>query len=142
MSHEKGIEAKEGAVPFVLNHCPAIPLFFNFENSVIEKISDKISRQYVIGAQTMLVKWVYKKGAVIPLHFHPHEQITWITEGVAEVKSQGKTFTVKAGEVIIFPAFVPHEFFIPEDTVNIDIFTPVREDWFARSEYYLKAGHK
>jgi hypothetical protein len=31
----------------------------------------------------MLVKWMYKKGAMIPLHFHPHEQITWITEGIA-----------------------------------------------------------
>lgn len=142
MSSQRSEDSKEGTVPLILHHCPASPLFFDFEKSVVEKISDKISRQYVIGSQGMLVKWMYKKGAEIPLHFHPHEQITWITEGVAEVKSQGKTFIVKAGGVIIFPPFVPHEFFIPEDTVNIDIFAPVREDWFAKSEYYLKAGHK
>lgn len=142
MTCENSENPSNGTVPLVFNHCPALPLFYDFENSPIEKISDKISRQYVIGAQGMLVKWMYKKGARIPLHFHPHEQITWITEGVAEVKSQGKSFSIQAGQILIFPAFVPHELFIPVDTINIDIFSPVREDWFAKSEYYLKSGHK
>lgn len=141
MGEQESKNTNDGTIPLILNHCPATPLFYDFENSPVEKISDKISRQYVFGAQGMLVKWMYKKGALIPLHFHPHEQITWITEGIVEVKSQGKSFTVKAGGVIIFPAFVPHELLVPEDTINIDIFTPVREDWLAKSEYYLKAGH-
>ena len=78
-----------------------------------------------------------KKGAVIPLHFHPNEQVTWITEGAAQVQSQGKTFVIKAGEVMIFPAYVPHEFVMLEDTIDIDFFAPVREDWLANSADYL-----
>jgi len=127
-----------GIIPMIFNHYSALPQLYDFENAVEEKISDKITRQYVMGAQTMLVKWTFKKGAVIPLHFHPNEQITWITEGSAEVKSQGKTFIVKAGAVIIFPAYVPHEFMILEDTIDIDFFSPVRSDWLTNSADYLK----
>lgn len=117
-------------IPFHVRHYKALPLYSNFEKAPIEKISDKISRQSVMGAQTMLVKWIFKKGAVIPMHYHPNEQITWITEGKARVKSQGKTFVLKKGDVMIFPAFVPHEFIMLEDTIDIDFFTPVRTDWF------------
>lgn len=130
--------SKDGIVPVIFDHYTTLPHLYNFENSAEEVLSDKITRQFVMGGQTMLVKWTFKKGAVVPLHFHPNEQITWITEGVAEVKSQGKTFTVKAGDVIIFPPFVPHEFVILEDTIDIDIFSPVRIDWLTGSADYLK----
>jgi len=128
----------DGIVPIIHNHYTALPQLYDFENAPVEQLSDMISRQYVFGAQTMIVKWTFKKGAVIPLHFHPNEQVTWITEGLAQVKSQGKTFMVKAGAVIIFPAYVPHEFVILEDTIDIDFFTPVRGDWLSNTADYLK----
>ena len=136
------MENNKGIVPIIFNHYGALPNLYDFENAITEKISDKISRQYVMGAQTMLVKWTFKKGAVIPLHFHAHEQITWITEGAAEVQSQGKTFIVKAGSVIIFPAYVPHQFVMLEDTIDIDFFSPVRGDWLTESATYLKQPQK
>ena len=39
-----------------------------------ENICDKIVRQYIMGSNSMLVKWTLLKGAVIPLHFHSNEQ--------------------------------------------------------------------
>jgi quercetin dioxygenase-like cupin family protein len=128
----------DGKIPAIFDHYTAVPQFYDFDNSPVEVLSDKISRQYVMGGQTMLVKWTFKKGAVVPLHFHPNEQVTWITEGAAQVKSQGKTFIVKAGDVIIFPPFAPHEFVMLEDTIDIDFFTPVRMDWITGSADYLK----
>ena len=118
-------------IPIISHHCTLMPQFLdNFENSVVEKLSDTISRQFVIGTQSMLVKWIFKKGAVVPLHFHPNEQITWITSGLAEVKSQGKTFLLKEGSLMVFPPYVPHEFLMLEDTIDFDFFSPVRDDWF------------
>lgn len=128
----------KGIIDQIFNHYTAMPHFFNFEKSVKEKISEKIARQFVMGGESMLVKWILKKGAVIPLHFHENEQITWITEGKAEVHSQGRKFIVKAGEVIVFPPLVPHEFLALEDTIDIDIFAPVRMDWLTNKAEYLK----
>ncbi len=127
-----------GIIPEISNHYAAMPHCFDFDQSPKEKMSEKIARQFVMGGESMLVKWILKKGAVIPLHFHENEQITWITEGKVEVHSQGKKFIIKAGEVIVFPPLVPHEFLALEDTIDIDIFAPVRMDWLTKKAEYLK----
>lgn len=126
-----------GIIPNISDHYHALPICYNFEGMPEEKLSDLVSRQYIYAAQSMLVKWTLKKGAAIPLHHHANEQITWITEGAVLVKSQGKEFTVKAGEVIVFPPHVPHSFVALEDTIDIDVFAPVREDWINNLANYL-----
>lgn len=127
-----------GTFPHIFDHYKALPLFYRFEKMPIEKLTDKVSRQYIYSGQSMIVKWIFKKGAEIPLHHHVNEQITWITKGKVVVLSQGKKFTVKAGEVIIFPPHVPHAFFVLADTIDIDFFTPVREDWINQTTGYLQ----
>ena len=127
-----------GVIPHIFDHYKAMPIFYDFDNMPIEKLTDKISRQYIYSGQSMLVKWILKKGAEVPLHHHVNEQITWITQGSVRIYSQGKEFVVKAGEVIVFPPHVPHEFLALEDTIDIDFFTPVREDWINQSASYLQ----
>lgn len=121
----------------ISKHYSALPNLYNFDAANKEQLGDKITRQYVMGAQSMLVKWTLLKGAVIPLHFHPNEQVTWITQGSVSVLSQGKRFILKAGDVLIIPAYVPHEFLALEDTIDIDFFTPVREDWVNNTASYI-----
>jgi mannose-6-phosphate isomerase-like protein (cupin superfamily) len=70
---------------------------------------------------------------------HMNEQITWITEGVAEVYSQGQKFIMKAGDIMVIPPNVPHEFIFTEDTIDIDIFAPGRQDWLDGTATYLKS---
>ncbi|HEV2613578.1 MAG TPA: cupin domain-containing protein [Gammaproteobacteria bacterium] len=127
-----------GVIPHIFDHYKAMPIVYDFDNMPIEKLSDKVSRQYIYSGQSMLVKWILKKGAEVPLHHHVNEQISWITQGSVRIYSQGKEFIVKAGGVIVFPPHVPHEFLALEDTINIDFFTPVREDWINQSADYLK----
>jgi reactive intermediate/imine deaminase len=113
------------------------PTQYNFDKVPKEKLSDTVSRQYLMGKQSMLVKWEFKKGAVIPMHTHPNEQITWITKGAVKVLSQGKEFILKEGDILVFPPNVPHEFHALEDTTDIDFFTPIREDWLNNSAKYI-----
>jgi len=122
----------------ISKHYNAMPNFYVLDAVSKEKLSDKITRQYVMGSQSMLVKWTLKSGAVISLHFHPNEQITWITKGSVKVLSQGKQFIVKAGEILIIPPYVPHEFYALEDTIDIDFFSPVREDWLNNTANYIQ----
>ena len=122
----------------ISKHYSAMPNLYMLDGVSKEKLSDKITRQYVMGSQSMLVKWTLRKGAVISLHFHPSEQITWITKGSVKVLSQGRQFIVKAGEILIIPPYVPHEFYALEDTIDIDFFSPVREDWLNNTANYIQ----
>lgn len=128
----------QGFIPNITDHYFSNPTFYRFESMPMEKMSDLISRQYIYASQSMLVKWYFKKGAEVPLHHHVNEQITWITKGSVKVFSQGREYIVKAGEVIVFPANVPHHFFALEDTIDIDFFTPARQDWIDEKAAYLK----
>jgi quercetin dioxygenase-like cupin family protein len=122
----------------ITKHYSAQPSLYQFDTISKEKLSDKITRQYIMGSQSMLVKWTLDKGAIIPLHFHPSEQITWITKGSVKVLSQGKEFIVKSGDVLVIPPNVPHEFLALEDTIDIDFFTPAREDWLNNTASYIR----
>lgn len=133
-----GEDAMRNNANEISKHYSALPNLYQLDDSSKEQVSDKITRQYVMGSQSMLVKWTLKKGATIPLHFHPNEQITWITKGSVRVMSQGKEFIVKAGGVLIIPPNVPHEFLALEDTTDIDFFNPVREDWLNNTATYIQ----
>lgn len=122
----------------ISKHYSAQPSLYQLDSISKEKLSDKITRQYLMGSQSMLVKWTLKKGAVIPMHFHPNEQITWITNGSVKVFSQGKEFILKPGDVLVIPPNVPHEFIALEDTIDIDFFTPTREDWLNNTASYIQ----
>ncbi len=50
----------------------------------------------------------------------------------------GQEVTVRAGEVLCIPPNVPHEAHALEDTVDLDIFNPPRQDWLDRDDAYLR----
>jgi len=79
-----------------------------------------------------------KKGCVVPLHSHHNEQVTYILEGALKFVLKDREITVRAGEVLCIPPNVPHEAIAMEDTVDLDIFTPPREDWIAKTDAYLR----
>ena len=116
-----------------------MPNLYELNAQPVEAMSPLISRQYLHGAHSTFVKWRMKKGAVVPLHHHSNEQITWITEGACEVYSQGKKYLLGPGSLMIIPPNVPHEFHFTEDTIDIDIFSPQRQDWIdGTAAYYAK----
>lgn len=132
------IFAEEGVIPNISDHYQAMPVVYHFDKMVPEKVAEGITRQYIYGSQSQIVKWVFQKNAVVALHHHVNEQITWITQGSVKVFSQGKEFIVKAGEVIVIPPNVPHKFIALEDnTIDIDIFAPARQDWIDSKADYL-----
>src|ERR1700730_15078019 len=105
----------------------------------IEQVSPLIQRQYLHGSQSTFTKRMMTKGAVVPLHHHANEQITWITQGEAEVYSQGKKYVMHAGDIMIIPPNVPHEFWFTQDTIDIDSFSPQRQDWMdGTADYFSK----
>ncbi|MGY4533204.1 quercetin dioxygenase-like cupin family protein [Pseudomonas sp. TE3786] len=125
-----------GKLPLISPYRTTLPDLYDFDKAPVEKTLPGVTRQLIHGAQGSLTRWVFAKDAVVPLHHQPHEQFTWIIKGSVEVISQGKRYVVSAGQVIIFPPNVPHQFrALEEGTVNVDFFTPARQDWIDGASY-------
>ncbi len=105
-----------------------------------EQMNPLTTRQYVVGSNTMLARIVLKKGAVVPLHHHFHEQISQVVEGALEFRMDGKPVIVRAGEILCIPPHVPHEVVALEDSVALDIFNPPRQDWIDGDDAYLRGA--
>lgn len=78
----------------------------------------------------MLVKVEFQAGGVGTLHQHPHSQITHIESGVFEVEINGEKKILSAGDGFYIPPNVLHGAVCMEAGVLIDVFSPMREDFF------------
>ena len=114
--------------------------FQTWDSVPLEAMSDLISRKIVTGEKAMVAHVYLKKGAVVPEHHHESEQITWIMEGALKFELEGREVIVRAGETLTIPSNVPHRAVALEDTLDIDIFSPIRHDWLAKDDSYLRRG--
>jgi quercetin dioxygenase-like cupin family protein len=128
----------KGVIEHLETRLTAVPFLFNLDRQPVEQMGPLLKRQYFHGSQSTFVRWVAKKRAEVPVHKHPNEQVSWILSGEAKVYSGGKEYTMKAGDIMVFPVNIPHSFTFTEDTVAVDIFTPVRQDWVDGTANYFK----
>ena len=105
-----------------------------------EVLSPMIARKIISGERAMVAQVFIAKGGVVPLHHHESEQITYILEGALEFELEGRRVVVHAGEVLHIPSNVPHAAVALEDTLDLDIFSPIREDWLKKDDEYLRRG--
>ncbi|MEJ2283606.1 MAG: cupin domain-containing protein [Desulfobacterales bacterium] len=106
-----------------------------------EKLNDRIDRRMITGEKVMLTHVYLKKGAVVPMHAHANEQITYILEGKIRfwIESEdADPITLGPGEVLTLPSNLPHSAEALEDTLDVDIFAPPREDWLNKDDDYLR----
>ena len=103
-----------------------------------EVLSPTIGRKIIAGEKAMVAQVVLAQGAVVPEHHHESEQITYILEGALEFQIEGQTVVVSAGQVLRIPSHVPHAAVALEDTLDLDIFSPIRHDWLTKDDAYLR----
>jgi quercetin dioxygenase-like cupin family protein len=103
-----------------------------------EQMSPTFARQ-VIHGETMTVARVYlTKGGVVPEHSHHNEQISMLEKGALKFVLGGVEKIVKAGEVLRIPPHVPHSAEALEDSIAVDLFSPIRQDWIRGDDAYLR----
>lgn len=105
-----------------------------WDEIALEKITEMISQKIVAGEREMLAQIYLKRGALVPMHAHESEQMTYILQGALKVVVDGEEITVREGEVLHIPSRIPHQAEALEDTFELDVFSPVREDWIGGSE--------
>lgn len=105
-----------------------------------EELSSTIARQMISGERIMVAHVHLKQGAIVPKHQHDNEQVTYILEGALKfwIGDDGAEVVVRAGEVLHIPSNVPHKAEALEDTLDVDIFSPPRQDWLDRDDSYLR----
>jgi quercetin dioxygenase-like cupin family protein len=113
---------------------------YTWESMEKEVMSDVISRRIITGDKAMVAQVFLAKGAVVPEHHHESEQITYIMEGALKFQLEGREIVVSKGQVLRIPSNVPHRAIALEDTLDLDIFSPIREDWLVKTDEYLRRG--
>jgi quercetin dioxygenase-like cupin family protein len=109
----------------------------------LETVTHDISRRLFTGERMMLAHVHLKKGAIVPKHSHENEQLTWILEGALRfwIGNEGEPGyeerVVSAGEVMYIPSHVPHKAEALEDTFDVDVFSPPRQDWLDGTDAYF-----
>ena len=102
----------------------------NWSRIPIERPSEGIERQMVVGQQMMICRFRFAPNLVTPEHSHPHEQMSIVVQGRVRFFVEGQERIASAGDVLHFPSGCWHgATMMDEEVILIDIFTPVREDF-------------
>jgi len=83
----------------------------------------------VHGHQTLMTEVKFEKGAIIPQHSHPHEQTGYLVSGQMEFLVDGEHYPAKPGDSWNIAGDVEHGATALEESVVIEVFSPVREDY-------------
>jgi len=113
----------------------------------LEELNPLISRRLIWSERMMLGHVYLKTGAIVPAHEHHNEQFTYILSGALRfwlgehADAPGDVYTdVHAGDVLVIPGGLRHRAEALEDTLDVDVFNPPRQDWIDGDDAYLRGG--
>jgi quercetin dioxygenase-like cupin family protein len=109
-----------------------------WDEIALEKVTEMLSRKIVTGERLMLTQIYLKAGCVVPMHSHESEQMTYILQGVLKFLVGSEEMTVREGEVLHIPSWVPHQAEALDDTFSLDVFSPIRQDWLDHTDDYFR----
>ena len=120
---------------------PSQVSFFRWSDMPKERVTDQLTRRLITGDRMMLAHVYLDKGCVVPKHSHENEQLTYILDGALKFwigEDEKKELIVRAGEVLHIPSMVWHKAEALEDTLDVDVFSPPRQDWLDKTDAYLR----
>ena len=119
---------------------PATATFHRWADMPRQPVTDKIDRRVITSERMMLAHVYLKKGSIVPKHSHENEQLTYILEGALRFwigEDGAQELVVRAGEVLVIQSNVPHKAEALEDTLDVDVFNPPRQDWIDGTDDYF-----
>ncbi len=122
---------------------PTSVTHYTWEEMPRERVTDLLDRRLITGERMMLAHVYLKKGCIVPKHSHENEQLTYVLEGGLRFwigEDQKEVVDVLAGQVLVIPSNLPHKAEALEDTLDVDVFSPPRQDWLDKTDAYLRTG--
>jgi len=111
---------------------------YRWDDIAEEPLNPLLARKLVTGDRMMMAHVLLKKGCVVPAHSHENEQLTYILKGALKFDIGGKEIILREGEVMVIPSNVVHAAVAIEDTLDLDVFSPPRQDWLDKTDAYLR----
>jgi quercetin dioxygenase-like cupin family protein len=115
---------------------------YRWSDIPLEELNPLLKRQFVSGKQGTISHIHLKKGCIVPTHVHPNEQFAAVITGslrfILDPDGVAEEVTLGPGELLVIPGNLPHSAEALEDTLNLDVFAPVREDWESGADDYLR----
>jgi len=112
--------------------------YFTWDDVPLEQISPLFSRRVITGEREMIGQIFLKQGCLVPTHSHESEQITYVLQGALKFQLAGAEVVVRPGDVLVIPSWLEHSAEALEDTVELDLFSPIRQDWLDKTDEYLR----
>lgn len=112
----------------------------------LEQLTPLLSRKVLTAQHSMIAQIFLKKGCVVPAHEHHNEQITYVVDGQlrfwigehADKAPDAPYVDVMSGELLLIPGGIRHQAHAIVDTLDVDVFTPPRQDWLDGTDAYLR----
>ncbi|HNS18930.1 MAG TPA: cupin domain-containing protein [Sedimentisphaerales bacterium] len=84
------------------------------------------------GQRTLMTEFLLERASVLPRHSHPYEQTGYLVKGHIRLTISGQMYDVSPGDSWCIPPDAEHGAQILEDSVAIEVFSPVREDYLPK----------
>ena len=109
-------------------------MFYRHSESDFLAALPGIERKTLVhGDKTLLVEFRLRRGFPLPRHAHPHEQTGYLVSGCIRLPIGDEVRELRSGDAWCISSGVEHSAEVIEDSVAIEIFSPVREDYLSRS---------
>jgi quercetin dioxygenase-like cupin family protein len=99
------------------------------EAKITEPVNGITRRILAHSEKVMLTEHTLKKGAVLPEHNHPHEQIIYLLSGELLLEVNGESIPLSPGDSVAVPSNINHKATALKESVALDIFAPARNDY-------------
>ena len=106
-------------------------MFFSFPKDFLTReLLPEVSQHVAWGERMMLCFTTLKPDALVPLHNHPHEQLSVVIEGELTLTIGETTRLMRPRDAAFIPSDVEHSAAAGScGSVVIDVFSPPREDY-------------
>lgn len=116
-------------------------LLLPWDDVPLETVNPMMQRRIITGELMTVARIYFKDGFLVPMHSHHNEQITQVISGVMRFRfgeDGEQEMELRAGDVVVIPANLPHEALCVGDVEEMDMWAPRREDWLAGTDDYLR----
>ena len=105
-------------------------MFSPHDSSGYKNALEKVKLKTLVhGSKTLMAEFRLEQGAVLPRHKHPHEQTGYLVSGRIDLTIGDRTYEVAPGDSWCIPGDVEHNALAHEQSVAVEVFSPVREDY-------------
>ena len=114
---------------------------YQWADMPVETVKRGLGRRFIAGERMMIAHVYLDEGCEVPWHHHDNEQLVYVLKGSMRFwleDDDGPQAVVHEGEVLVIPPDVPHKAVALEDTLDVDIFCPPRQDWIDGNDDYLR----